>query len=230
MIYIGTIDHHAAEDGELGYRRPYVGKVGAEQAAIERQRLQRPAAHRRRACLLLVVRMQRIWPELDVRMRLERRDRVRAAAQERLAQRHRRTIADDLVEISSCLLDGVIGADCRCMLCIGNPCGAGRERRGAADILRALDQQHLPDLQRGKQRGGQAGGAGTEHDDVELAVVGNCFERREHRPASLSVAVRRTAGNRPSCSAAPGTFACRSMSDSRAFAPPRRSARPPAGL
>lgn len=86
MLDVAPINHHAAEHGEFGDRRADGAERVAKRARVEWQRLERPPVQRRAIGLLLVIGMKRVGAEFHVRLRLERRDRLGAGREERLAQ------------------------------------------------------------------------------------------------------------------------------------------------
>jgi hypothetical protein len=108
MVDVGTIHHHAAQNREFRDRRPDAMEIGAERTAVERDRLQRAPTQGRAFVLLLIIRMGRVRPKLDVGIGFERGDGLRSAFQKSRAQFGRRAVADNAVEKGRDLVQAVI--------------------------------------------------------------------------------------------------------------------------
>ena len=190
-----------AEYGEFRDRRADRAERVAERARVEGQRFQRAPVQRRALRLLFVIGMHRVGAEFHLGLRLERRDRLWARIQERLAHRSARVIAHDAVEKMRGVRAAVAGVDRYGMQRIGDPGRAGRERGRAADIFRALDQQHRLACYRAEQSGGEAAGAGADDDQIELAVIGERFGRDDHCAASAGASANSRKSSIISCKA-----------------------------
>ena len=170
----------------------------AERARVERQRFQRAAVERRALRLLLVIGMQRIGAEFDVGLaprasrppRAPNRGTPRATRAARNCRRRRRENSRPSRGLS-------LGLTARACSEPGKPGRAGRERARAADIFRALDEQHGLAGDGAEQSRGEAAGAGADDDEIELAVVGQLLRPRRSLRAPPR-AHPRTAGSRAS--------------------------------
>ena len=136
------VDRHAAEDGELGDRRTDQREVGAERAAVEGLGLERAAAGGRALELVEVVGVERAGAELHLGPVEERVDRLGSGVEKGLAQRLGGAIPDGAVEKPADLLPAVVGADRGGEPGAGHPGRRSGERRGAAEVLGALDEEH----------------------------------------------------------------------------------------
>src|SRR4051794_21584510 len=168
---IGSVDHHPAEQGEFRDWRPDPGALRAQLTAVERHWLKRTAAHRRTRVLLLVVGMGGIGPKLDVGLRLQCRDRVRAGPQEGLTQARRGPVPDRTVEEVRSVLEAVVGVDTCRMWIARHPGRRGGERRSPTDILRALHNEHASVRDGGENARRHASGARAYDNQVVSGAV-----------------------------------------------------------
>ena len=139
----------------------------AEHPGIEGQRLQHPAGQRRARQVGQIVRMEGIGTQPHGGVLLEQADHLRPGGKKGVGQRVTQAIANRGLQIAA-RVGGVVAAR-RAVVGARNPDRARRDRRGAADDRRLLDQQHIQALHRRRQGCGHAAGAAAEHQQVDLA-------------------------------------------------------------
>ena len=140
MADVRAVDHHAAEQHELGQRRPEVAEPRAQDGGIEGHRLEHAAPERRAFERCEIVRVIGIGAEPDRSVDLQKIDHLRRGVQEGRRAVGIQPIADGLPQIGERLLDAVLAR--RAMPAVRDPDRTGRARRGPAHELGLLDQQH----------------------------------------------------------------------------------------
>ena len=146
-------------------------RSGPRRAAVEGLGLERAAAGGRALELVEVVGVERAGAELHLGPVEERVDRLGSGVEKGLAQRLGRAIPDGAVEKPADLLPAVVGADRGGEPGAGHPGRRSGERRGAAEVLGALDEEHALPVERGEDRRRHSAGSGAEHRDVERRPV-----------------------------------------------------------
>ncbi len=167
MPDVGAVDHHAAEQGELGQRRAQAGEVLAEHDGIERHWLQNATRQRGAGQRGEVVGMIGVGPEGDLAVVFQERDHVGTGVEVGVHQRLADAIAQRRAQIEQGLVGVVLagGAVAR----VRHPHRAGRAGAGAADELGLLDQHDVEAEDGGGERRRHAAGAAAEDDEVDFA-------------------------------------------------------------
>jgi hypothetical protein len=140
MADVRAVDHHAAEQHELGQRRPDVAEPRAQIGGIEGHRLEHSTSERRARERREIVRVIGIGAEPDHRVVLQKIDHLRRSVQEGRRAVHIEPVADGLLQIGERLLEAVIAR--RAVSAVRDPDRSGRTCRGPAHELGLLDQQH----------------------------------------------------------------------------------------
>jgi hypothetical protein len=125
----------------------------------------------------VVVRVVGQRGEADRRLRLEERDHLEGGVEVALGQLARRAAVGDAQHVRQRLVARVREVELAHARVVGDPDDAARDRGGAADQVRLLEDDHRRPGVVGGDRGGEPGGAGA--DDHDIGFVG---ELRLHRP------------------------------------------------
>ena len=166
MGQVVAAEHHAAERHHRAERRSQLVEPLAEPPAIERERQQRAAALRRTGLGRMIVRPDRHGLVTHMRVVLDEFDGRVAVVEERAGQFEVQAIAGLVLKIGERVFLGVGDAQRAAMAVGRNPDDAGRIGGRPAELPFLFDHQHIEAGMRGRESGGETGGAGSDDQQV----------------------------------------------------------------
>ena len=170
MRQVRPRNHHAAEQGELGQRRPQHRKGLAQATRVERHWLQYTSAQRGARQVRIVVRVNLHRLQANRRVCFQPGHRRRGVGQEGLAHRRVVITGDQRREVLPRCRHAVRAADRSGHGIAGHPHHAARNRCGAADQQRLFEQYDLQPRRRCDRGGCHPAGAGAKDDNIALLV------------------------------------------------------------
>ncbi len=166
---VGLGDDHVGR--RLGVRRVQPVQLLAEGSRVHRHRLDTAAAEPAAGRLGVVVGVLRHPGEAKGSVLADEVHDLGAASEEGVAADLGHVVADDRVQVEAGLLRLVGTVDlARCLqgVVAGDPDATAASSRGTAEPRALLHHDGLEAAQPGRERGGHARAAGTDHDHVDL--------------------------------------------------------------
>ena len=169
MTDVRAVDHHAAEQHELGQRRVQLGEVLAQNRCVERHRLEHASRQGRALEGRPVVRVMRIGAESNRGVILQESNHLGSRRDERAHAHLVEPVAENRAQIAQRIV-GTVAAR-RAVARVWNPHRAGGARARAADNIGLLYQQHVETEYGGGERRGHAGRAAADYEKIDLPLI-----------------------------------------------------------